>query len=163
MQTTLAIEAPEAPPLAEVWQIPVVSCRLVKERTQDSPSKRVRSAVDVYELARRYMDGLDRESFVVLLLNTQNQIVGINTVTVGTLDASLVHPREVFKPAILASAASIILVHNHPSGDPTPSAEDRSVTRQLRTAGALIGIDVLDHVVIGEGRYVSFAESGLLE
>ena len=84
-------------------------------------------------------------------------------VTRGTLDASLVHPREVFRPAINDAAASIILVHNHPSGDPTASAEDRAVTSQLKRAGEIVGIEVLDHVIVGENRYVSFAESGLFD
>jgi DNA repair protein RadC len=79
------------------------------------------------------------------------------------LDASVVHPREVFRPAISESAAAIILVHNHPSGDPAPSREDRDVTEQLSAAGRLIGIAVLDHVVVGDGRYVSFVEMGLLD
>src|SRR5690606_16348151 len=112
----------------------------------------------------QYLEGADREHVVVLLLDTQNQIIGIHTVTVGTLDASLVHPREIFKPAILANAASVLLAHNHPSGDPTPSAEDRSVTRQMVAAGGVIGIEVLDHVVVGDtSRYVSFRETGLMD
>ena len=124
---------------------------------------KVRSARDVYERMRLAMRDLPHEEFHVLLLNTQNEILRDLQITRGTLDASLVHPREVFRPAIAEAAASIILVHNHPSGDPTPSAEDRAVTRQLRAAGQTIGIDVLDHVVVGEGRYVSLAEAGVLE
>jgi DNA repair protein RadC len=124
---------------------------------------RIRCAADVYALMRIAMRDLPHEEFHVLLLSTQNEVLRTMQVTRGTLDASLVHPREVFRGAISEAAASIILVHNHPSGDPTPSAEDRTVTRQLRSAGAIIGIDVLDHVIIGERRYVSFAESGLLE
>jgi DNA repair protein RadC len=118
---------------------------------------------DVYERMRLLMRDLPHEEFHVLLVNTQNQILRDLQVTRGTLDASLVHPREVFRPAILEAAASVILVHNHPSGDPTPSAEDRAVTRQLRAAGQTIGIEVLDHVIVGEGRYVSFVEAGLLD
>lgn len=83
-------------------------------------------------------------------------------VTRGTLDTSLVHAREVFRTAVAESAACLILVHNHPSGDPTPSAEDREVTRQLVDAGALLGVPVLDHVIVGDARYVSFVEAGLL-
>lgn len=124
---------------------------------------RVRSAADVYERMRLRMRDLPHEEFHVLLLNTQNQVLRDLQITRGTLDASLVHPREVFRPAISEAAASVILVHNHPSGDPSPSAEDRAVTRQLRSAGSVIGIEVLDHVIVGEGRYVSFAEGGMLE
>jgi DNA repair protein RadC len=124
--------------------------------------ERVRSAADVYERMRLALRDLAHEEFHVLLLNTQNEVLRDLQVTRGTLDASLVHPREVFRPAIAEAAASVILVHNHPSGDPTPSAEDRAVTRQLSSAGELVGIAVLDHVVVGEGRYVSFAEGGIL-
>lgn len=122
--------------------------------------ERIRSAVDVYERVRLRMRDLAHEEFHVLLLNTQNEVLRQLQVTRGTLDASLVHPREVFRPAITEAAASVILLHNHPSGDPTPSAEDRAVTRQLVGAGELVGIEVLDHVIVGEGRYVSLAESG---
>jgi DNA repair protein RadC len=125
--------------------------------------ERLRSAADVYQRMRLRMRDLRHEEFHVLLLSTQNEVLRDLQVTRGTLDASLVHPREVFRPAIAEAAASVILVHNHPSGDPTPSAEDRAVTRQLRAAGQTIGIEVLDHVVMGEGRYVSFAEGGMLE
>lgn len=121
----------------------------------------VRTSRDVYERMRLAMRDLPHEEFHVLLLNTQNQILRDLQVTRGTLDASLVHPREVFRAAIAEAAASVILVHNHPSGDPSPSTEDCAVTRQLRSAGELVGIEVLDHVVIGEGRYVSFVDSGM--
>jgi DNA repair protein RadC len=117
----------------------------------------------VYDRMRLVMRDLPHEEFHILLLNTQNQLMRDLQITRGTLDASLVHPREVFRPAIVEAAAAVILVHNHPSGDPTPSAEDRAVTRQLRAAGQTIGIEVLDHVIVGEGRYVSFSESGLLD
>lgn len=125
--------------------------------------QRVRSARDVYELMRLKLRDLQQEEFHILLLDTQNQVLRQLQVTRGTLDASLVHPREVIGPALRACAASLILIHNHPSGDPTPSSEDRSVTRQLRQAGSQVGIEVMDHVIIGEGRYVSFAEAGLLD
>ena len=134
--------------------------RAVEEVRPDR--ERIRSAADVYQRMRLVMRDLAHEEFHVLLLSTQNEVLRDLQVTRGTLDASLVHPREVFRPAIAEAAASVILVHNHPSGDPTPSAEDRSVTRQLRTAGELVGIEVLDHIVIGEGRYVSFSEAGMM-
>jgi len=103
-----------------------------------------------------------QEVFYVLTLNTQSRVVSAQEVTRGTLNSSLVHPREVFRLAIAEGAAGIIVVHNHPSGDPTPSADDRKVTQQLVEAGKIIDIPVYDHVVIGNGRYVSFAEAGLL-
>jgi DNA repair protein RadC len=101
----------------------------------------------------------------VLLLNQKNRVVGVNTVSIGSLTASVVHPREVFKPAILSNAAAIILAHNHPSGQPQPSQEDRVLTVRLVAAGKLLGISVLDHVIIGDGTsaYFSFADEGLLQ
>jgi DNA repair protein RadC len=124
---------------------------------------RIRGPRDVYERMRLRMRDLPHEEFHVLLLNTRNEVLRDLQVTRGTLDASLVHPREVFRSAILEAAAAVILVHNHPSGDPSPSAEDREVTRQLRQAGVVVGIEVLDHVVVGEARYTSFQEAGLLD
>lgn len=122
---------------------------------------RIRGPRDVYELCAPAMRDLAQEEFRVLLLNTQHAVIRELAVTRGTLDASIVHPREVFRAAIAEAAAAMVLVHNHPSGDPTPSSEDREVTRQLAEAGRLIGIPVLDHVVVGDGRYVSFVEAGL--
>ena len=100
------------------------------------------------------------EVFAILCLSTIHRVIAYHEVSRGTLDCTLVHPREVFKAALLANAAAIILAHNHPSGDPTPSPEDTDVTTRLRTAGTLLGVEVLDHVVIGENRYVSFRETG---
>ncbi len=134
--------------------------RMAREGAGDRP--RIRGPRDVYDLCAPAMQDAKQEEFRVLLLNTQHAVVRELVVTRGTLDASVVHPREVFRAAIVESAAAVILVHNHPSGDPTPSREDREVTDQLAEAGRLIGIAVLDHIVIGEGRYVSFVEAGLL-
>jgi DNA repair protein RadC len=122
---------------------------------------RIRGPHDVYERCAPGLRDLQQEEFHVLLLNTQNAVVRELVVTRGTLDASLVHPREVFRAAVAESAAAMVLVHNHPSGDPTPSPEDRTVTMQLAQAGRLLGIAVLDHIVIGDGRYVSFVEAQL--
>jgi DNA repair protein RadC len=122
---------------------------------------RIRGPRDVYERCAPGLRDLPQEEFRVLMLNTQHAVVRELVITRGTLDTSVVHPREVFRSAITESAASLILVHNHPSGDPTPSVEDRAVTLQLAEAGRLLGIPVLDHVVVGDGRYVSFVEAGL--
>lgn len=116
---------------------------------------------DVDGLLRGRIAHLDRENFVVVLLNSKNEVLDIPTVSVGTLSASLVHPREVFKPAIRASAASVILAHNHPSGKVEPSREDREVTRKLVAASEIIGIEVLDHVIVGDG-YFSMKEHGMV-
>ena len=99
--------------------------------------------------------------FVAILLDGK-KVIGFNVVSLGSLTAALVHPREVFKPAILANAANLILAHNHPSGDPEPAAEDRAITERLRHAADLLGITVLDHVVIGDGTFRSFAEEHLI-
>lgn len=122
----------------------------------------VSGPMDVYRLFAPRLEDLPVEEFHVAVLDTQHRLERDVTITRGLLSASLVHPREVFREAIAERAASIILVHNHPSGDPTPSADDRKATSQLVAAGKLLDIPVHDHVIIGRGRYASFAESGLL-
>jgi len=102
------------------------------------------------------------EVFAILCLSTKHRVIAYHEVSRGTLDATLVHPREVFKAALLSNAASIILTHNHPSGDPTPSPDDHQLTRRLVDAGRLIGVEVLDHIIVGDGRYFSFREGGRL-
>ena len=125
--------------------------------------RHLRQSGDVAKLMADVVAGWDREGFFVLLVDSRNRVSGINLVSVGSLSSTVVHPREVFKAAIAASAAALVLVHNHPSGDPTPSAEDLSLTRRLCEVGDLIGIKVLDHLVIGEaGSYRSLADDGLL-
>jgi len=121
----------------------------------------VRSPQDVSSLVMEEMRYLDREQFRIVLLDAKNHVLGVRTVSVGSLSSSIVHPREIFKDAIARSSAAIVLVHNHPSGDPTPSQEDVEVTRRLVEAGRLLGIEVLDHVVVGDNRYVSFKEKGI--
>lgn len=103
------------------------------------------------------------EHFVVLMLNTKNRIFKNEVISIGTINASLVHPREVFSRAIRDFAANVILAHNHPSGDPTPSMEDRQITERLISAGGIVGIPVLDHLIIGDQAYFSFKEEGLME
>ncbi|HET7462511.1 MAG TPA: DNA repair protein RadC [Longimicrobium sp.] len=120
---------------------------------------RLSTARDVYERMRYRLRDLDQEEFHVLLLNTQEELIRDVLVSQGTLDASLVHARQVFKHAVAESAASVVLVHNHPSGEPLPSTDDRQVTFQLVSAGDFMGIPVTDHVIVGEGRYYSFRES----
>ena len=103
-----------------------------------------------------------KEHFLILCLNARRQMIHLETVSIGTLSASLVHPRECFSPAIVHAAAAVVCVHNHPSGDPTPSAEDRDVTRRLQRAGELLGIPLADHVVVSASGFFSFREHGLL-
>lgn len=104
----------------------------------------------------------DREHFVVLCLSARRRVIARETVSIGTLSASLVHPREVFKPAIMANAAAIIIAHNHPSGDFSPSAEDREATKRIMRAGEILGIPLLDHVIVSTAGYFSFREGGIL-
>lgn len=103
-----------------------------------------------------------KEMFLTLHLDGKNRIIAMDVVSIGSLNQSIVHPREVFKTACLSNAAALILIHQHPSGDPTPSAEDTAITRRLKEAGELMGIKVLDHIIIGDGEYCSFVEKGVL-
>lgn len=119
--------------------------------------KRIQSAKDVFELFSQKLKNEKKEFFFTVLLNTKNKIISVEKISTGILDASIIHPREIFKPAIKNSASRIILVHNHPSGDPRPSEEDLSITRKLIDAGDLMGIEVLDHVIIGD-NYWSYIE-----
>jgi DNA repair protein RadC len=122
----------------------------------------LRTPRDVWAAYAPRLEDLPVEEFHVAVLDAQHRLERDITITRGILNSSLVHPREVFREAIAERAAAIILVHNHPSGDPTPSADDRAITAQLVAAGRLLDIPVADHVVIGRGRYLSFAEGGLL-
>ncbi|WP_243386158.1 RadC family protein [Bacillus kexueae] len=122
----------------------------------------IRSPKDAADYVMEEMRFLTQEHFVCIYLNTKNQVLQKRTVFIGSLNASIVHPREVFKSALKRSAASLICVHNHPSGDPTPSREDIEVTRRLAECGKLIGIEMLDHIIIGEHKFVSLKEKGYL-
>ncbi len=121
----------------------------------------VRGPETVFDLTRD-IRGANREHFVGFYLNSRNQVLRREIISIGSLNASIVHPREVYQPAIAVSAASLILAHNHPSGDPTPSEEDLAITRRLVEAGRILGIDILDHVVVAKDAYASFKERKLL-
>lgn len=135
--------------------------RRLAEEARDAGAP-LRSPRDVFEAYSPRLRDLPVEEFHVAVLDAQHRLERDITVTRGILNSSLVHPREVFREAIAERAAAIVLVHNHPSGDPTPSTDDRLVTEQLVAAGRLLDIPVHDHVIVGRGRYVSFAEAGLL-
>lgn len=120
------------------------------------------SPQDVCQLFMENMRYLKKEYFNVILLNTKNRIIDVVNISIGNLNSSIVHPREVFIEAIKRSCASMILVHNHPSGDSKPSKEDINITKRLVEGGKIIGIGILDHIIIGDGKYVSFREQGLI-
>lgn len=134
---------------------------LSKRMREEIPNHKTHlsSAKDVYVFMKNRFLLEKKEYFYILLLDIKNRLIKESMISQGTLTASIVHPREVFNVAIKESAASIILIHNHPSGDPKPSQEDIEITRQLKQAGQIIGIKVLDHVIIGQGVYFSFAET----
>jgi DNA repair protein RadC len=123
--------------------------------------KPVKCPQDVADLLMEEMRYLKKEHMKLLLLNIKCNLISVEEVSVGSLNASIVHPREVFNPAIKKSSASIIMVHNHPSGDPAPSSEDKAITARIYEAGKLIGIELVDHIIIGDGRYISMKEKGL--
>lgn len=131
-------------------------------RTSRDEASIIRSPRDVADMLIEQMRYLQKEHFVCLFLNTKNQVISQETLSMGSLNAAIVHPREVFRAAIKCSSASMICAHNHPSGDPTPSPEDVSLTRRLIDAGQIIGIEVLDHLVIGDTKFVSLKEQGLM-
>lgn len=115
---------------------------------------------DIYELLSD-LDKKDREHLMVICLTAKNRVICINTVSIGSLTASICSPREVFKPAILANSAAIVLAHNHPSGEPKPSEDDIEMTNQIAKAGKILDINVLDHVIIGNGKWFSFKEKSV--
>ncbi|WP_411229241.1 RadC family protein [Niallia taxi] len=122
----------------------------------------IRSPEDAAKYMMDEMRFLSQEHFICLYLNTKNIVMHKQTIFIGSLNASIVHPREVYKEAIKRSAASVICLHNHPSGDPSPSREDVEVTRRLAESGKIIGIDLLDHIIIGENKFVSLKEKGYI-
>ncbi len=141
-----------------------ITLKQIREELPGYEKRQIKSPSLAVEVLHKYIDGSDREMMVVLCLNTKNHINAINTVSVGTLNSSLLHPREIFKPAILSNSASIILGHNHPSGITDPSDNDIRVTRRVAEAGEIMGISLLDHIIIGgDGNYTSLKEKGLVD
>ena len=143
--------------------VPRFDVRLVRDgRVATLEPTIIRRPEDTLPVLESELSELAYERFIALALNTKNHVTAVLPVSSGSLNASIVHPHELFQRAILANAASIIVCHNHPSGDPTPSPEDIALTRKLIDAGLLLDIPVLDHIVLGYGSYVSFKECGLL-
>jgi len=138
----------------------------LSKRLEDLPGEAanitVKSPEDVIKTARTLLKGKKKEHFLILCLDTRNHLIKTNVVSIGSLDCSIVHPREVFKEAISSSASSVIFIHNHPSGDPTPSDDDIKMTKRLIEAGEIIGIDVLDHIVICDREHLSMKAKNLI-
>ncbi len=143
-------------------RVNIVSIKLVKENSVIYKNRKIGSPSDAVELIRRFIESSDRELLIVCCLDTKNQPTAIHTVSIGSLNSSIVHPREVFKTAILSNSASIIIFHNHPSGDPFPSTEDISITTRLKECGKIIGIELLDHIIVGDNKFVSIKEKGII-
>lgn len=145
-------------------RIQIVSLKMVRGSTILYEVRNISSPKDAAGLGQRFLEEADREQVIVCCLDNKNAPINLNVVSMGTLNTSLIHPREVFKTAIMSNAASIVLFHNHPSGDPEPSQEDISITKRIADAGTLMGIELLDHIIIGlEGRYLSLKEQGHLK
>jgi DNA repair protein RadC len=143
--------------------IQIVSIKMVKEKKLEYVNTQISSPKDCFNIFKKFIGDYDREALVVLTLDIKNKINSITVASLGSVNSSIVHPREVFKTAILSNASSIIIGHNHPSGDPSPSKEDINITERLKECGKIMGIELLDHVIIGEyDKYFSFKEKGLL-
>ena len=143
-------------------RINIVSIKMVKESSFLYQTCQILSPSDAYEMIKEQLEGVDREQFIIACLNTKNEPTNITLVSVGSLNKAIVHPREVFKTAILSNAASIMAFHNHPSGETTPSQQDIQLTKRLYEAGELLGIKLLDHLIIGDGSFTSLKEKGYL-
>ncbi|HUI29691.1 MAG TPA: DNA repair protein RadC [Candidatus Acidoferrales bacterium] len=146
-----------------ICQTPLYKVMLIREKNVPVQEKIIRKPEDAAGIATEYLKGADREHLVGLYLSTANKLIAIHTISIGILNASLVHPREVFKMAIMVNADSVIVAHNHPSGNLEPSREDIDITKQLKDAGKILDIELRDHLVVSDGcGYMSFKERGLI-
>lgn len=143
-------------------RVDIVSLKMVKESSVLYTNRKIVSPKDAIDLIRVLLEDCDREKLLVCCLNTKNEPTNISTVSVGSLNSSIVHPREVYKTAIISNSASIIIAHNHPSGNTTPSKEDINITERLKQAGKIIGIELIDHLILGYGEYLSLKEKGYI-
>lgn len=148
------------PNIRSAKRVQIVQVKLVREKSLLYKERKIRSPHDAYTLMKEFIGDVDREHFVVLCLDTKNQPTCIQVVHIGSLNASIVHPREVLKSALLSNSASIIVGHNHPSDIATPSPEDIEVTERLKDAGKILGIDLLDHLIICTDSFTSLKEKG---
>lgn len=141
-------------------RVDIVSLQLVREKTISYANRKIGCPEDAAELFRDYIGDSDREHFVLLCVNAKNEPTHIQTISIGNLNSSIVHPREVYKVAIMANSGAILCLHNHPSDVLDPSAQDAEVTERLGEAGHIIGIPLLDHIIVGTDSYYSFKEHG---
>lgn len=144
-------------------RVNIVSIQLVRESSVLYSNRKIESPNEGVELVRKYLENFDREKLIVVGLDNRNQPTFIDTISIGTINSSLVHPREVFKSAILSNSASIIMFHNHPSGETEALKEDINITYRIKEAGKIIGINLIDHIIIGSnGRFSSLKEKGVI-
>lgn len=141
-------------------RVDIVSLKLVKESSVLYETRKISNPYDAYRLVKNFLVDSDREKFVVVCLDTKNQPVSIEIVSIGTVNSAMVHPREVFKVAVLSNASKIICFHNHPSGNTNFSKEDEVITNRLKKCGEILGIELVDHIVVGDDdKYFSFKEN----
>lgn len=144
-------------------RVNIVSLKMIKESSILYSGRKITTPSDAVEIAKVFLDGADREQLIMCTLDTKNQPTSISVVSIGSLNSSIVHPREVFKTAIMANASAIIIFHNHPSGDNSPSNEDITTTKRLVDCAEMIGIKLLDHIIIGDDdSYCSLKERGII-
>ncbi|AJG96778.1 DNA repair protein RadC [Clostridium beijerinckii] len=144
-------------------RVDIISLKMVRESSVMYSNRKILSPREAVDLMRYMLEECDREKMIVCCLNTKNEPTNISVVSVGSLNSSIVHPREVFKTAIISNSASVIIAHNHPSGNAEPSKEDINITNRIKESGKIIGIEMIDHIIIGEGNnYTSLKESGLI-
>jgi len=136
--------------------------RLNEEKNAHKSRETVKSPQDVVRIIGSSLKDEKREHFLIITLDTRNHLIETHTISIGSLDSSIVHPREVFHPAIMDHAASVILIHNHPSGNPEPSEEDTKLTKQLLNSGQTLGIEILDHIIVGDNSYFSMKDRNLI-
>lgn len=142
-------------------RVDIVSIKLVRDSSVLYEPRKISCPSDAVNLCRKFLEDLDREHMIAISLDIKNQPTAVNVVSIGTLNSALCHPREIFKAAVLGNSNSLIIAHGHPSGDVTPSKEDRSITKRLVEAGKILGIELVDHIIIGSnGKYTSFKEMG---
>lgn len=145
------------------YRLPVLKLCVVRDSFLSHPVRKISTSREAADLLGKMIGSNDREEMVAILLDTKHAVLGVHTISIGSLSMSIVHPRETFKQAIVSQAHAIILGHNHPSGETTPSPEDIELTTRMRQAGTMLGISVIDHIIIGEGSsYFSFLDSGRL-